>query len=67
MTRIRRMCLTVGDRKEWISLVSGSAPNMQRVIPVEGEEFEFSPNDEEPLEKQIARLLESRSAETAGQ
>lgn len=59
------MCLSVGERKEWISLVSGSAPNTHRVIPNEGEEFEFSPNDEEPLETQISRLMEDRTAETA--
>ncbi len=67
MTRIRRICLSVGERKEWISLVSGSAPNTHRVIPTDGEEFEFSPNDEEPLEAQIARLMENRDAGTAGQ
>ena len=59
------MCLSVGERKEWISLVTGSAPNTHRVIPAEGEEFEFSPNDEEPLEAQISRLMENRAAETA--
>ncbi|MGI9259151.1 MAG: hypothetical protein ACR2QQ_09960 [Gammaproteobacteria bacterium] len=65
MTRIRRMCLSVDEKKEWISLVSGSAPNTLRVIPAEGDEFEFSPNDDEPLETQISRLMKNRTAETA--
>lgn len=59
------MCLSVGEKKEWISLVSGSAPNTHRVIAADGEEFEFSPNDDEPLETQISRLMENRTAETA--
>jgi len=60
MTRIRRMNLSVGERKEWISLISGDQPGTHRVIPSEGEEFEFADNNEESLEAQISRLLQGR-------
>jgi hypothetical protein len=66
MTRIRRINLSVGERKEWISLISGDRPNSHRVIPSEGEEFEFDDNHKEPLETQISRLLAEHHTANAG-
>ncbi len=61
MTRIRRMHLSVGQRKEWISLISGDGPGTHRVIPEDGEEFEFTDSENEPLEAQISKILAGRS------
>ena len=65
MTRIRRMHLSVGQRKEWISLVSGEKPDTHRVIPQEGDEFEFEDNKSEPLETQISKILADRNSVAA--
>jgi hypothetical protein len=65
MTRIRRMHISVDGREEWISLLAGNEPNSYRVIPEDGEEFEFTDDRQQPLEKRIAMLLTERSVDTA--
>ncbi len=62
MTRIMRMRVQVGERKEWISLLPGGEPDTHRAISEDGEEFEFTDNKQEPLEIQISRILSERSA-----
>jgi hypothetical protein len=64
MTRIRRMHISVDGREEWISLLAGDKPNTYRVIPEGGEEFEFTDDRQQPLEKQLAGLLSERSTDT---
>ena len=61
MTRVMRMRVQVGERKEWISLLPGGKPDTHRVISEDGEEFEFTDNKQEPLEKQIDKILSERS------
>jgi hypothetical protein len=61
------MQVKLGEKKEWISLLSANAPNTHRVISEDGEEFEFVSNDSEPLEAQISRLLAERGASAASQ
>lgn len=51
MTRVMRMRVQVGEQKEWISLLPGGKPDTHRVISEDGEEFEFTDNKREPLEK----------------
>jgi hypothetical protein len=64
MTRIRRMHISVDGREEWISLLAGDKRNTYRVIPEGGEEFEFTDDRQQPLEKQLAGLLSERAADT---
>jgi len=64
MTRIRRMHISADGREEWISLLAGNKPNTYRVIPEDGEKFEFTDDRQQPLEKKIAGLLSERSTDT---
>ncbi len=61
MTRIMRMRVPVGERKEWISLLPGGKPDTHRAICQDGEEFEFTDNKKESLESQIGKILAKRS------
>jgi hypothetical protein len=45
-------------------LLAGNKPNTYRVIPEDGEEFEFTDDRQQPLEKKIAGLLSERSTDT---
>jgi len=65
MTRIRRMHISVDGREEWISVLAANKPNTYRVIPEDGEEFEFTDDRQRPLEKQIAELLTEKPVDTA--
>ncbi len=60
MTRIMRMRVPVGERKEWISLLNGGKSDTHRAITQDGEEFEFTDNKEESLEDQIGKIIASR-------
>ncbi len=60
------MHLSVGERKEWISLVPGEDPDTHRAISQDGEEFEFTDNNQESLETQIRRILVERDAAVSG-
>ncbi|MEE8543358.1 MAG: hypothetical protein V3S94_05815 [Gammaproteobacteria bacterium] len=64
MTRIMRMRVPVGERKEWISLLPGGKPDTHRAIAQNGEEFEFTDNKKDSLEIQIGKILAKR--QTAG-
>ena len=59
------MQISLGERKEWISLMSANAPNTHRVITASGDEFEFVSNDDEPIDVQIVRLIANRSSAKA--
>ena len=59
------MHISADGREEWISLLAGNKPNTYRVIPENGEEFEFTDDRQQPLEKQIAMRLTERSVDTA--
>ncbi len=58
------MHISVDGREEWISLLAGNKPNTYRVIPEVGEEFDFTDDRQQPLEKQLAGLLSERSTDT---
>ena len=60
MTRIMRMRVPVGERKEWISLLPGGKPDTHRAITQDGEEFEFTDNKEESLEDRIGKIIANR-------
>ena len=60
MTRIMRMRVPVGERKEWISLLPGRKLDTHRAITQDGEEFEFTDNKKESLEDQIGKIIANR-------
>ena len=64
MTRTMRIRVRVGDTREWVSVLSGSAPGTYLIIPGTGEEFEIEDSGE-PLEEQVSRALSNRDASAA--